>query len=157
MKRKEKRQAFSLKCPNCLIESGLAYIQPKIPCPYRERAETSGPQFFFQTRAPSPILKATAIARGDKFRKCDRSTSIDSNSKKVFVRIGARMHKILSLSVIFKVTAIARGVSSENVIAVLVLIQIKKKCLSVTERVRTGARGPRRHNFAPIFLFSFSF
>ena len=51
------------------------------------RAGTSGPQFFFQTRARSPILKATAIARGDKFRKCDRSTSIDLHKKKLFVRI----------------------------------------------------------------------
>ena len=109
MKIKEKRRAFSLKCPNCLIESGLADIYTNIPRPYRERARagarTSGPQFFFQTRAPGPILKATAI-------------------------------------------------SSENVIAVLVLIQIQKKCSSVSVRGRACARGDLG---ATIFIQSFFF
>ena len=42
MKIKEKRRAFSLKCPNCLIESGLADIYTNIPRPYRERARARG-------------------------------------------------------------------------------------------------------------------
>ena len=60
MKRKEKRQAFSLKCPNCLIESGLADIQPKIPRLYRERARVRargprGHNFFFRRAHPVPF------------------------------------------------------------------------------------------------------
>ena len=121
MKRKVKRQALNFECPNCMIESSLAAIYANIPRLQRERrracAWISGPQKKIHGRARPPILKARAIARGDKFQKCFSFASIDSKNKKKNVCLywGARTSAPQFCSdfsfffFLLKRTAIARG------------------------------------------------